>query len=83
MSLAKSAKLIDYETSSQIESIKKIQNSGLFELLDEDLKEVAKLRLENPDMSLKLLGENLLKPLTRSGVNHKIKKLIEIADKIK
>lgn len=67
----------------QIESIKKIRASGILESLDEDLKELAKLRFENPDMSLRLLGENLSKPLTRSGVNHKMKKLLEIADNIK
>lgn len=67
----------------QIESIRKIQNSGAFETMDEDLKELARLRLANPDMSLRLLGENLSKPLTRSGVNHKIKKLLRFADQIK
>ncbi len=66
----------------QIESIKKIQSSGIFETMDNDLKELAHLRLDNPDMSLRNLGENLSKPLTRSGVNHKIQKLIKIAESI-
>lgn len=66
----------------QIESIKKIQSSGVFETMDNDLKELAHLRLDNPDMSLRSLGENLSRPLSRSGVNHKIQKLIKIAESI-
>ena len=47
--------------------------------LSEELQQMASLRLENPDMSLKQLSEVL--GISRSGVNHRIKRLIEIAEK--
>ena len=40
-------------------------------------------RLEYPEMSLKDLGSLLEKPLGKSGVNHRLKKIIEIADEAK
>ena len=62
--------------------IKKIaENIGL-DSLEASLKELALLRLEN-ECSLKELGEMMTKPLSKSGVNHKFKKLQEIAQSIK
>ncbi|MEG0457208.1 MAG: DNA-binding protein WhiA [Oscillospiraceae bacterium] len=66
----------------QINAIKKIENSKGLEFLSEDLREICYLRLENPEMSLKELGENLSKNISRSGVNHRIEKLLKIADEI-
>ena len=45
-----------------------------------ELRELARLRLENPDMTLRELSENLSEPLTRSGVNHRLRKLMELAE---
>lgn len=45
-----------------------------------ELREIAKLRLENPEMTLRELSENLSEPITRSGVNHRLKKLMELAE---
>lgn len=45
-----------------------------------ELREIASLRLENPDMSLRELSESLSEPITRSGVNHRLKKLMELAE---
>ena len=66
----------------QIEAIKKLQEKKKFNLLDENLKEIALLRLENPNMSLIGLGKNLKKPLGKSGVNYRLKKIIEIANSL-
>lgn len=44
------------------------------------LQEIALLRIENPEMSLKELGEMFDPPLGRSGVNHRLKRLAQIAD---
>lgn len=66
----------------QIEAINKIKEKGMFNSLDDDLKELAQLRLDNPEMSLRELGENLSVPITRSGVNHKIKKILNIYNDI-
>ena len=64
----------------QIEAIKKLQKEKRFNLLDENLKEIANLRLENPDISLVELGKMLKNPIGKSGVNYRLKKIIEIAN---
>lgn len=63
----------------QIEAIKKLKQSGEFEKLDDSLKEMAEIRLEHPDMSLENLGKLLKKPLGKSGVNYRLKKIIELS----
>ena len=45
-----------------------------------ELREIARLRLENPEMTLRELSESLSEPITRSGVNHRLKKLMELAE---
>lgn len=64
----------------QIEAIKKLQKEHKFNLLDDNLKEIANLRLENPDMPLAELGKKLKEPIGKSGVNYRLKKLIELAN---
>ncbi|MCH5190924.1 MAG: DNA-binding protein WhiA [Oscillospiraceae bacterium] len=67
----------------QIDAIEHIKNTvGLFYLSDE-LREIAVLRTENPDMSLRELGSNLSTPISRSGVNHRLQKICDIAQSIK
>lgn len=66
----------------QIAAIKKLQKTGEFKKLDENLKEIALLRLENPNMSLIELGKNLSKPIGKSGVNYRLKKIMEIANEL-
>jgi len=67
----------------QIENITVIRNTIGLERLPESLKKIAVLRLENPDASLKELGELLDPPVGKSGVNHRMRKIEQIADKIK
>lgn len=50
--------------------------------IQENLQEVAKLRMLYSDVSLKELGQMLDKPLSKSGVNHKMKKLQKIAEEL-
>lgn len=66
----------------QIEAIKKLQRKKEFNKLDENLKEIALLRLENPDMSLIELGKLLSKPVGKSGVNYRLNKIKQIADEL-
>ena len=61
----------------QCEAIKKIIDSGNFDSLDESLKEIAILRLENPDASLNELAALTKDKISRSGVNHRLKKLMD------
>jgi len=67
----------------QINDIKLIQKLKKFDEMSNDLKEIAILRLENPDASLKVLGEKLEKPLGKSGVNHRLQKIHEYAEELK
>lgn len=62
----------------QIETIRKLKKSGKFEKLDESLKELAELRLKNPSASLVELGKMLKTPIGKSGVNYRLKKIMEI-----
>ena len=64
----------------QIEAINYLKKVKKYEELPTGLQEIAELRLEYPEMSLKDLGSLLEKPLGKSGVNHRLKKIIEIAD---
>ena len=66
--------------SKQSEAIEKLIKSGKFEELPSELKELAKLRLENPEMTLSELGAALSEPISRSGVNHRLRKLMALAE---
>lgn len=68
-------------SSNQIKSIKIIESTIGLDALDEPLYEVASLRLKYPNASLKELGDYCNPPLGKSGINHRLKKLIEIAEK--
>ena len=67
----------------QINDIKLIQNKNKFEELPEELREVALARLENPECTLKELGEKLVSPIGKSGVNHRLKKIHEFAEELR
>ena len=64
----------------QIAAIRKLQENGEFKKLDDNLKEIALLRLENPDMSLIELGKKLKVPIGKSGVNYRLRKIMEISN---
>lgn len=61
-------------------AIEKYKKMGKLETLPEELLEVAKLRLENPDLSLSALSKLSKAKLTRSGINHRMKKLLQIVN---
>lgn len=67
----------------QIEAINFLKKMKKYEELPDSLIEIAELRIEYPEMSLKDLGANLENPIGKSGVNHRLKKIIEIADELK
>lgn len=76
-------KTIDAATR-QIENIRLIDKANGLESLPEKLREIALLRVANPDISLKELGE--LVPnggVSKSGVNHRLRKINKIADELK
>ena len=66
----------------QIESINLIKGGLGLNSLPPGLEELARLRLKYPEMSLTELGEMLNPSLSKSGVNHRLRKLKEIADRL-
>lgn len=62
----------------QIAAIEKIRDTVGLESLNDDLRQLAQLRLDNPDLSLRALGEMLVPPISRSGVNHRMNRLLEL-----
>ena len=66
--------------TEQILAIKKLKKSRKFESLPPELKELANLRLNNPQMSLKELGENLSIKISRSCVNQRLKRIIALSN---
>lgn len=67
---------------TQIDAIKYLKSKNKFDELQDSLKEIAEVRLNNPDASLLELGTMLKKPIGKSGVNHRLKKICEIAEEI-
>ena len=67
----------------QIEDIEYIRDNYGLSKLSESLEEMARLRLDNPDASLKELGDMLSPPVGKSGVNHRLRKICEIAEDLR
>ena len=67
----------------QMEDITYIRDQIGFDKLPEGLRDVALTRLENPDATLKELGSLMADPVGKSGVNHRLRKISEIADKLR
>lgn len=69
--------------SRQINAIKAIESACGLGALPDNLREVAEIRLMNPDMSLQELGQMLTSPIGKSGVNHRINKIMDFANSLK
>ena len=63
----------------QIGAIRKIISTGAFETMPEKLKQTAHLRLQNPELSIKELADISVPPVTKSCLNHRLRKLVEIS----
>lgn len=64
----------------QIEDIRFIRERAGLDILPEHLRQMAEVRLEHPEVPLKELGEYLSPAVGKSGVNHRLRKISEIAD---
>lgn len=70
-------------SAKQINAIKKIMKcDNIYNSLSPELKEIAQLRLDNPELSLRALGELTSDKVSRSGVNHRLKKLMSYIDEV-
>lgn len=67
----------------QIEDIEYIRDTIGLENLPENLEEIARERVERPEATLKELGEALDPPVGKSGVNHRLRKLCDIAEQLR
>lgn len=64
-----------------VEAIRCLLSRGGEACIPPELRELAMLRVNHPELSLRELQEHLSEPLSRSGVNHRLKKLVELADR--
>ena len=69
--------------NKQLEDIRLLKEHYGFSNLPENLREMAMVRLSHPESSLQELGGYLNPPVGKSGVNHRLRKLSELADKIR
>ena len=67
----------------QIDAIKRIKEEGKFTELTDNLKEIAELRIKYPESSLTELGKMTNPPIGKSGVNHRLKAIMKIAEELK
>lgn len=67
----------------QIDNIKLLEKEVGLHNLPDKLREVAEIRLQHPDMNLKEVGDLLKGQVSKSGVNHRLRKLDEWAEKIR
>ena len=67
----------------QVEDIEYIDKHKGLRFLDQGLQDIARLRLEHPEATLKELGDMLEPPVGKSGVNHRLKKIGRIAEEIR
>ena len=71
-------KTVDAATA-QLKAIEEIISTGAFYSLPEKLKQTAELRISNPELSIKELAEISTPPVTKSCLNHRMRKICEIA----
>ena len=63
----------------QLEAIRKLNTSKQLEQLPEKLRQTAALRMENPELTLSELAGEFDPPLTKSCLNHRLRKLVNLA----
>lgn len=73
------AKKIGQSSAEQIDAIIRLKKTNSFSYLENELKELCELRMNNEDLSLAELGQILSKPLTKSAVYNRMKKIIKIS----
>ena len=77
--IANTNKIVDTGTR-QLLAVQKIADAGVLDSLSDSLRETARLRMENPEASLGELCQMFEPPISKSGVNHRLRKLEKIAE---
>lgn len=68
--------------TDQITAIKKLKKAQKFDFLPNSLKKIANLRIENPYASLQVLADISDEKISKSGINHRLHKLLEISEEL-
>ena len=76
---ANTSKVVE-AAQTQIAAIRRLEERGLLEHLPEKLRQTAALRMENPESNLMELADLFDPPLTKSALNHRLRKLVELAE---
>ena len=71
-----------FDLQEQLEAIRTLQRAGLLAQLPDKLQLTAALRLENPELPLSELAEEFDPPVTKSCLNHRLRKLMELAKSV-
>ena len=66
----------------QLDAIERLHRAGRWETLPEKLQQTARLRRENPELSLQQLADKHTPPLSKSCLNHRLRKLVEISEEV-
>ena len=67
-------------SARQIAAIAAISDTAGLDSLPENLRQLARLRLDEPELTLRELGARL--GLTRSGVNHRLQRILQLGERI-
>ncbi len=66
----------------QVKAIRALRDSGELYTLSDSLQDIARARLDNPDATLEELGQLMNPPVSKSGVNHRLRKLCALAEQV-
>lgn len=69
-------------SGKHIEAIEKLRSADRLFALPEELRQTAELRIRYKSLSLSELGAMMNPPISKSGVNHRLGKIMEIAEKV-
>lgn len=72
-------KVVD-ASMEQVAAIKKLKKQGIFETLPQKLRQTAQLRLDNPEATLQELAAMQTPPVSKSAMNHRMRKLVALAN---
>lgn len=67
----------------QIENIKYLKRHKRYNQLPENLREIAEIRINNPDLSYEEIGKLLKNPISKSGVSHRLRKINLIVEELR
>ena len=66
----------------QVKAINAVKKTKHWKDLEKGVREIGELRLENPELSIEALGNKLSPPISKSGANHRLRKIMELAKEI-